>query len=147
MIQELDHLYFRNKTREVRIYIKRCHGCNINRIDNQLPLESFQPIQALLQPIYTIILDFVIAFPIVVSKNTLWAIEGYNAFDIVFATICKASKRKLLLPGNERYSVEDWAYVLGRQLLLSDWGCPSGIISDRDPKFTSGFWKGLWRVF
>jgi len=96
---------------------------------------------------HTIALDFVVALPTVASKDTPWAIAGYDAFDAVLATTCKASKRKLLIPGNERYSAEDWAYVLGRQLLLSDWGCPHGIISDRDPKFTSSFWKGLWKAF
>ncbi len=61
----------------------------------------------------------------------------------MFATTYKVSKRKLLLFGNERYSAKDWTYMFGRQLLLNDWGCPNEIISDRDPKFTSGFWKGL----
>ena len=56
---------------KIRIYIKRYHGCGINRIDNQLPLESLQLIQTLLQLIYTIIFDFVIAFPTVISKDIL----------------------------------------------------------------------------
>ena len=71
IIQKLDRLYFRNKTRKVHIYIKRYHNYNINRTNNQLPLENFQPIQTLLQPIYTIIFDFMIIFPIIASKNTL----------------------------------------------------------------------------
>ena len=92
----------------------------MNRIDNQLLLKSFQPIQTLLQLIYTITFDFVMALPIIVFKNILWTIEGYNTFDIVFITIYKVSKRKLLLSGNERYSIEDWVYMFGRQLLLND---------------------------
>ena len=107
MIQKLDRLYFRNKTQKVYIYIKRCYNCGMNRINNQLFLKSFQPIQILLQPMYTITFDFVITFLIVVSKNTLWAIEGYDIFDIIFATICKTSKKKLFLPGNKRYSAKD----------------------------------------
>ncbi len=66
-------------------------------------------------------------------------IEGYDIFDVMFITICKVSKKKFLLSGNERYSVEDWVYMFGKQLLLSDWGCSNGIISDKDPKFISGF--------
>ncbi len=70
-------------------------------------------------------------------------IEDYNTFDTIFATTYKTSKRKFLLFGNERYSIENWTYVFDRQLLLSDWDCLNGIISDKDPKFTSSFWKGL----
>jgi len=92
-------------------------------------------------------LDFVTAFPTVSSKDILWTIEGYEAFDCFFTTICKASKRKLLIPGNERYNVKEWGYIFDRQLLLSDWGCPKAIISDRDPKFISSFWRGIWKAF
>jgi hypothetical protein len=30
-------------------------------------------------------------------------------------------------------------------VLLTHWGVPRGIISDRDPKFISKFWQGLFR--
>ena len=111
----------------------------MNRTDNQLLLRSLQPIQTPLQPIYTIYLDFVIAFPTVLSKDTLWAIEGFNTFNNLLTTICKSSKKKLLILRNERYIIEDWNYVFGKQLLLNDWGCPKAMILDRDPKFTSNF--------
>ena len=67
-----------------------------------------------------IIFDFVMTLSTVAFKNILWAIEGYDIFDIVFVTICKVSKRKLFLSGNERYSTEDWAYMFDRQFLLND---------------------------
>lgn len=31
--------------------------------------------------------------------------------------------------------------------MLADWGMPEVIVSDRDRKFTSDFWKGLWEAF
>ena len=59
---------------------------------------------------------------------------------------CKSSKRTLLLLGNSTYTAKEWGYVLTRQLLLSDWGIPIAIISDRDRKFTSDFWAGVWEA-
>jgi hypothetical protein len=56
---------------------------------------------------YTITIDFVIALSIVSSKDILWAIEGFDAFDVLFIVICKSFKRKLLFSDNEKYSVED----------------------------------------
>ncbi len=147
MLEDLAGLHFRRKAHLVHLHVKHCHACGMNRTDNRLPPGALQPIQAPLQPMHTISLDFVTALPTVPSKGTPWAIEGYEAFDCFLATTCKASRRKLLIPGNEKYDAEDWGGVFGRQLLLSDWGCPKAIISDRDPKFTSGFWKGIWKAF
>src|SRR6266566_5319781 len=42
-----------------------------------------------------ITLDFVTALPTVPAMDTPWAIEGFDAFDAVLTTTCKASKRKL----------------------------------------------------
>lgn len=60
---------------------------------------------------------------------------------------CAASKRCLLIPGHSTYSAANWATVFARQLMLSDWGMPKVIVSDRDSKFTSPFWKTLWSLF
>jgi len=74
-------------------------------------------------------------------KDTLWVIKKFNVFDSVFTIIYKASKRKFLILNNKKYTTEDWGYIFGRQFLLNDWGCPKAIISDKDVKFISGFWK------
>ena len=41
----------------------------------------------------------------------------------------------------------DWAEVTAWMLMLCDWGLPKVIVSDRDGKFQSAFWRGLWRAF
>jgi hypothetical protein len=139
ILKDLNNIYIRNKTREIDKYLKIYHLYSMNRIDNQLLVGSLQLILALFQPIYTIFLDFVVEFPTVFSKDILWAIEGFDAFDSFLTIICKVSKRKLLIPDNKRYLVKDWGCVLGRQLLLNNWSCPKAIISDCDSKFTSVF--------
>ncbi len=79
----------------------------MNCTDNQLPVDNLQPIPISLQPIYTIFLDFVVELSIVLSKDILWAIDGFNVFDSFFINICKVSKRKLLILDNKRYFAED----------------------------------------
>jgi len=147
MLKELSSLHFKGKTRLVNKYVQFCHACGMNRNDNQLPIGRLQPIQSTVQPMHTITLDFVTGLPTVPAKGTPWGLDGFDAFDAFLTVTCKSSKRKLLIPGNEKYTAQDWGQVLGRQLLLSDWGCPHAIISDRDPKFTSSFWTGMWKAF
>ncbi|SRR6266699_1894846 len=111
----------------------------MNYIDNQLFIGNLQPIPTFFRPMYTISLDFMVEFFTVPFKNTLWAIEGFDVFDLFFINIYKVSKRKLLILSNKRYSIEDWDYILSRQFLLNDWGCLKVIILDCDLKFTSNF--------
>ena len=107
MLKDLSNIHIRNKIREVDKYLKICYLCGINCTDNQLSVDSFQPILALFQPMYTISLDFVIELSTVFSKDILWAIDSFDAFDSFFINICKVSKRKLLISSNKRYSAED----------------------------------------
>ena len=143
MLRNLDGLYFRQKIYQIKKYIKRYYNYSINRIKNQFPLGSLQSIQILLQFIYMICLDFIIAFSIVPSKDILQAIEGFDTFNNLFTTICKSSKRKLLISGNKRYSIEDQSYIFSRQLLLNDWSYLKIIILNKDFKFISSFQKSF----
>ncbi|KAF5971878.1 TY3B-TY3B protein [Fusarium bulbicola] len=84
--------------------------------------------------------------PPVPSAGSPWAIEGIDLFDQLMTVTCTASKRNILVPGYATFSAEDWAVALARQLMLADWGMPKVIVSDRDRKFTSPFWRKLWRT-
>ncbi|SCO30823.1 uncharacterized protein FFMR_02024 [Fusarium fujikuroi] len=96
---------------------------------------------------HTIAIDFITDLPPVPSAGSPWAISGFDLYDQLMTVTCAASKRCLLVPGYSMYTAEDWAIALSRQLLLADWGIPKVIISDRDRKFTSAFWRKLWEVF
>ncbi|RDA88520.1 hypothetical protein CP532_6642 [Ophiocordyceps camponoti-leonardi (nom. inval.)] len=53
------------------------------------------------------------------------------------AYVQKFSKSCILIPGNDTMTAAEWATALHRHLLQANWGIPSRIISDRDPKFIS----------
>ncbi|SLM37280.1 reverse partial [Lasallia pustulata] len=75
-------------------------------------------------------MDFILGLP-----------ETEEGFDVALSVTDKCSKRVTLLPGKNTYKAEDWATVLLKG--LTDWGIPDAIITDRDPKFMSEFWKEL----
>jgi hypothetical protein len=51
----------------------------------------------------------------------------------------------LLLPGETTYTAPEWANLTIAALMQHDWGIPCAIISDRDAKFLSSFWRTVFR--
>lgn len=57
---------------------------------------------------------------------------------------CKFSKRVTLIEGADTWSAKNWAYAFLKRLDLIDWGLPGELITNRNPKFFSRFWKALF---
>ena len=55
------------------------------------------------------------------------------------SVMCKFFKRIILIVRKNTWNAADWAKTLLKA--LTDWGIPHVIISDRDHKFISDFWK------
>jgi hypothetical protein len=78
------------------------------------------------------VLDFIVGLPMTTrGNNTLLTVTD------------RFSKYVKLVPGTEKSSAKDWADRYWKNVYRS-WGVPHRLISDRDPKFTSEFWKELF---
>jgi len=94
---------------------------------------SLQPIQSLPVPFHMLMIDFILALPL--SKDLLNAVMSITD---------KFSKHVVLIPGKETYTAMEWVNKFLERLWLADWGLLKVIISDRDCKFLSTFWKALF---
>lgn len=147
MLHELKGFAISRITKKARKHIAGCKGCCLGQNDRQQKMGAYKPIRANPLPMQSISMDFITNMPPTSSKGSPWAIEGFDYFDQLCNTLCMTSKRALLVPGHSTYDAHHWAGAISRLLLIADWGLPRVIISDRDSKFTSGFWKGLWEAF
>ena len=130
----LSHTVFiRHLSKRLRTYIAHCPECQLNQTKRHKPYGSLIPITTPAIPFHTIAMDFIVALPLTKA--------GY---DCLLTITCKATKRNLLVPGKETWSAAQWAEVVLRTLLQHDWGVPRCIISDRDPRFMSAFWKEIF---
>ncbi|KAJ8106400.1 hypothetical protein ONZ43_g7077 [Nemania bipapillata] len=146
MMEELEPYAMDSKTRRVLAYLKHCNGCRTCNTDREKPYGDYQPIRPEdSRPMKTIAIDFIVGLPVTPSSGTPWQLESFEQYDAMMTVTCATSKRSLLIPGHSTYTAEDWAASLARLILICDWGVPTGIISDRDRKFTAAFWKGLWK--
>ena len=126
-------LYVRNLASSLKKWIQHCPECQLHRTRRHLPYGDLQPIITPPIPFHTITLDFVLALPV--------SIDGYEC---LLTIMCKFSKRIALISGKSTWSAEEWAVALLLRLQIADWGLPSAMISDRDPKFMSDLWKAIF---
>ncbi|SLM33892.1 reverse partial [Lasallia pustulata] len=130
-------MYFdRNAAKWFREYIEHCPACQLNQTKRHRPYGELNPIHSTPVPFNTIAMDFVVGLP-----------ESTYRGKIVNALLNltdKYSKRTLIIPGKDTYTAKDWAIALLEALQAADWGIPRQILSDRDPKFLSKLWSGLF---
>ncbi|GJS91566.1 putative reverse transcriptase domain-containing protein [Tanacetum coccineum] len=132
MYQDLKKLYWwPNMKAEIATYVNKCLNCA------KVKAECRKPSSLLVQPVIpvwkwkNITMDFVTKLPKTsTGQDTIWVI------------VDRITKSAHFLPMKETDSMEK----LTRQYLkevVSRHGVPVLIISDRDSKFTSHFWKSL----
>ena len=126
-------LYLRRLSDSLKQYIRHCPECQVNQTKRHPPYGALTPMPYSTTPFHTIAIDFVLAL-----KPTAHIAGG---FDCLLTITCKSTKRVLLVSGREKWGAKEWANVVITTLIGHDWGIPVAIISDRDPKFMSSFWR------
>ena len=129
-----ESLYVRNLSKRLRKFIEHCPLCLLHQTRRHKPYGELQPIGSVSVPFHTITMDFVLALP-----------STKQGLDCLLTITCKFSKRLNLIAGKTTYSAKEWALLVLERLQLADWGIPSAIISDRDPKFLSEFWQAIFK--
>ena len=121
---------------DIADYVKGCAECQHHKVNNQ-------PTRAALSPIYpkpeampfeTITINFITKLPMS---------QGYNS--ILMVTNHDCTKAAIFIPCNEEINAEETAALYLKQV-VTNFGLPSKIISDRDPCFTSKFTRELCKL-
>ena len=130
-------MYFdRNAAKWFREYIEHCPACQLNQTKRHRPYGELNPIHSTPVPFDTIAIDFVVGLPESTYRGKI-----VNA---LLNVMDKYSKRILIIPGKDTYTAKDWAIALLEALQAADWGILRQILSDRDSKFLSELWSGLF---
>ena len=125
--------YIRGLSKLLREYLQHCPQCQVFQTRRHLPYGSMEIIKSPPVPFHTLAMDFILGLPLSKAGE-----------DCIMTVTCKFSKLVTLLAGKTTFSAMEWAYLLLQRLLLINWGIPKAIILDRDPKFLSDFWRGIF---
>ncbi|KAL0540359.1 hypothetical protein IC582_024596 [Cucumis melo] len=132
MYQDLRCVYWwRNMKREVADFVSRCLVCQQVKAPRQRPAGLLQPLSVLGWKWKSVSMNFITGLP-----RTL---KGYT---VIWIVVDRLTKSAHFFSGKSTYTASKWGQLYMTQIVRLH-GVPVSIVSDRDARFTSKFWKGL----
>jgi transposase InsO family protein len=119
---------------DVETYVRSCDICQKIKVKRHKPYGTMQALPSPDTPWREIALDFMSGLPI--------SVRGGVAYDAILVVVDRFSKMALYFAVSKTITASETADLL-IDTVFSRFGFPSGIVSDRDPRFTSEFWSEL----
>ncbi|KAL0546561.1 hypothetical protein IC582_016472 [Cucumis melo] len=132
MYQDLKRVYWwRNMKREVAEFVSKCLVCQQVKAPRQKPAGLLQPLSIPEWKWENVSMDFITGLP-----RTL------RGFTVIWVVVDRLTKSAHFVPGKSTYTASKWAQLYMSEIVRLH-GVPVSIVSDRDARFTSKFWRGL----
>jgi len=132
MYQDLKTLYWwPNMKAEIATYVAKCLTCAKVKIEYQKPSGPLQQPEIPMWKWEQISMDFITKLPTSAS--------GYN---MIWVIVDRLTKSAHFIAIKEKFGLERLTSIYIKEI-VSRHGVPTSIISDRDGRFTSQFWRSL----
>ena len=128
------HYFWPRMGRDVQSYVLSCPTCQQNKYANTKPKGLLQPLPVSQRRWSDISMDLITHLPPIKSTGN----------DAIFVVVDRLSKMVRFIPCNHKITAVQLAKLFVQEIFKLH-GLPQVIVSDRDPKFTSDFWRALFQ--
>lgn len=126
-------VYWKGMHKDVRNFVRSCDTCQLNKYDPTNPVGLLQPLPIPERIWDEVSMDFIEGLPSVYGKT------------VILVVVDRLSKSAHFIPLKHPYTAEGVAKAYLDHVYKLH-GMPKSIVSDRDPVFTSLFWKELFKL-
>jgi hypothetical protein len=130
-----NHYFWSGLKKEIAEYITRCMECQKVKAEHRHPAGLLQPLPIPGWKWDVVTMDFITGLP-----------RTNKQHDSIMVVVDKLTKVAHFIPLKTTHRAADVANIFLKEVARLH-GIPKTIVSDRDPKFTSNFWKGLFKGF
>ena len=123
-----------NVLQSVEDFVKRCPSCQVNKASNQCPAGLLKPLPIPQGPWESVGMDLITSLPVTAAGHTA-----------ILVFIDRFSKMSHFAAITDNITAKDCATEF-RHHVTRLHGCPKEIVSDRDPRFTSNFFKEFCKL-
>ncbi|GJY93168.1 putative reverse transcriptase domain-containing protein [Tanacetum coccineum] len=132
MYHDLRKLYWwPNMKADIATYVSKCLTCAKVKAEHQKPSGLLQQPEIPVWKWERITMDFITKLP-----------RTPSGYDSIWVIIDRLTKSAHFIPMNEKYKMEKLTRLYLKEVVCRH-GVPVSIISDRDPRFASRFWRSL----
>jgi hypothetical protein len=118
---------------DVTSYVRACHSCQVHKPTTLAPAGLLQPLPIPEKCWDSVSVDFMTTLP-----------KTARGHDAIAVFVDRLSKFVHIIPTKMSITAVQFANIF-RDNIFRLHGMPLSLVSDRDPRFTSGFWKELFR--
>ena len=123
--------YWPKMQKSIQNFIQHCDACQRNKPNNRSTKGPLKPLDVPSTPWSSVSFDFITGLP------------PSSGFDSIFVVVDRFTKMAHFTPNHSTDEAPDIASLYVNHIFRLH-GLPRSFVSDRDPKFTSGFWRGLF---
>ena len=130
--------YWKSLLKDIGKFIRSCATCMRAKASNRGEMGALRPQECPAGPMQSVTMDFIAGMPAAVLPE--W--PG-RAITQALVMVCRFTKKGFILPMPGNATTQEVAKVVYEKV-FREHGWPLELISDRDVKFTSAFWKELF---
>ena len=126
-----ENYWWPDMKREIAEWVSKCYTCQRVKAEHQRPSGLLQPLEIPEWKWEHIAMDFIVGLPRTKANH-----------DAIWVIVDRLTKSAHFLPINERFSLDKLIHMYLKEIVVRH-GVPVSIVSDRDPRFNSRFWKSF----